>query len=535
MSKISQLPDLAAPTGRERVPVIAADGQTRGAAIGGLVEAAAKPSIDRADLAAAQAAASAGDARGTARRMVITGDQFYAGMTRRFAYAVVDRYGRARAGLAGDGSLHAQRLTGPAGKGRWAFRVTNAYGRVGFGVDRQGAISGGASKHGFAFVVRNAYGRPGFAIGADGSVWTKDGLLGSIAAPARTSLVRLDAMLTMRMAAPDLIERTPGVGFSLLLLGDSQWRESWGGANVPLCRALYRRYGYGGPGFVALATGTGTDAGATRDQIVMTRSAGWTETAGVAWSPTGMGMLANAAGVTVALAYDGSATISTVRLLHGGGDPITYAYNGGTETTVDVGATAGFVDLPAPPGRAFTLTLKTTGTTRLAGPVFRASSGVVVHNAAIGGYATATYLGLDQTGWRATLARLGGVDAALIGLAGNDEASDVSPDTFEARARTLIGALRSLAAGLSIGWIVRPQAPRTDVPERMAAYADRIRTKVGPDLHVALLDAQPRFGATYADYGYGSAKNPLFQADLVHVNRRGANVLGGAAAELLFA
>lgn len=530
MSKISQLPDLAAPTGRERVPVVTSDGQTKGAAIGGLVEAAAKPSIDRADLAAAQAAASAGDAHGTARRMVITGDQFYTGMTRRFAYAVVDRYGRARAGLAGDGSLHAQRLTGPAGKGRWAFRVTNAYGRVGFGVDRQGAITGGGSKNRFAFVVRNSYGRPGFAIGLDGSVWTKDGLLGSIAAPARTAIVRPDAMVRMRMAAPDLIDRAPGVTFGVLLLGDSQWRESFAGANGPLCKALYRKYGYGGPGFVDVAVGSG----ATTPQLSVVRSTGWTEAGGLPWSPSGMGLVANAAGASVTLTYDQPAIITSVRVLHGGGDPIRYAYDGGAEVEVAIGANPGAIDLPAPAGRAFTLALKSTGVMRLAGPVFRAASGIVVHNVAVPGYQTINYSQLDQAVWRASLSRLGDIGAALIGLGGNDEINNATVDTFEARARALIASVRSLSAGLSVAWIVRPQTPRANVPERMTAYAERLRTVICPDLDIALLDARLRFGVSYADYGFGGT-NEQFQADGAHVNRAGCNNLGAGAAELLYA
>lgn len=59
MAKISQLPTLDRPTGDERLPVVDAGGATRGAKIRPLVEAAAAPSIARAEAAAAQARADA--------------------------------------------------------------------------------------------------------------------------------------------------------------------------------------------------------------------------------------------------------------------------------------------------------------------------------------------------------------------------------------------------------------------------------------------------------------------------------------------
>ncbi len=509
-------------------PYVAASSQSAAAALASATTAGARM---------ADAQAAAGDARGTAQRMVVTSSQYYAGVTRRFAYGVVDRYGRARGGFLHDGCLYAQRLTGPSGRGAWAFRVTNAYGRVGFAVDTLGAITGGGSKNGFAFVVRNAYGRPGFAIGNDGSVWTKDGLLGSIAAPARTAIAGTDTMAAVRMVAPDLIERVPGVRLSVLLLGDSQWRESWGGANVPLCKALYRRYGYGGPGFVALAMLGGHPhdiAGAMRGAVSMTPTGQWSELPDVSWSPCTSGLQATAAGAALTFAYTGGTQIATVRLLHGGGDPITYAYNGGAETQVALTADPGAIDLPTPPGIGFTLTIKATGTLRLAGPVFTAASGVVIHNAALGGLQTDRYSLRDQTAYRAALARLDGLDAALIGLGGNDEASNVTPDDFEARARIIIGSIRAVSPGAALGWVFRAQTPRSTVPERMAAYAARYR-QIAPQLQSALFESVLRCGESYAEYGFTGTKRSLFQADAVHVSRAGAAILGGGAAELLLA
>lgn len=58
MAKISQLPLLANPTGDERVPVVDAAGITRRVGVRSLVEAAAKPSVDRAEAAAVSAASS---------------------------------------------------------------------------------------------------------------------------------------------------------------------------------------------------------------------------------------------------------------------------------------------------------------------------------------------------------------------------------------------------------------------------------------------------------------------------------------------
>jgi hypothetical protein len=55
MAKISQLPALEQPTGDERLPVIDATGATRGARFRPLVEAAAAPSVARAEAAAQQA------------------------------------------------------------------------------------------------------------------------------------------------------------------------------------------------------------------------------------------------------------------------------------------------------------------------------------------------------------------------------------------------------------------------------------------------------------------------------------------------
>ncbi|WP_312488129.1 SGNH/GDSL hydrolase family protein [Sphingomonas sp.] len=532
MAKISELPRLAAPIGDE--DVLVADprdrGLTKAASIRDLASKAAAPAV-----ALAQTAAN--DARALADRLVITSRQFYAGQTRRFAYAVIDGYGRPRAGLSGNGDLFAQRLTGPAGRGDWAMRILNNYGRVGFAVDRAGAITGGGSKNQYAFVVRNSYGRPAFAIDLDGRIWTKDGLFGGTAVADRPSIARHNAMVAIRAVAPDLIDRAAGVRFSVLLLGDSQWRESWGGANAPLCKALWRRYGYGGPGFVAvsMASGDGPDiSGPVRGQVAVTRSSGWNEVS-AAWSPSATALSASAAGATLTFAYNQPTAIETVRILHGGGDPITYAYNGAAETSVDIGAGPGVVDLPAPPTQAFSLVVKSKGVLNIAGPVFCAASGLVVHNAAIAGFSTSSYASVDQTAWRAAVARLGTIDAALIGLGGNDEAANVTVDQYEARMRTIITSLRAVAAGMSVGCIVRAQGPRNGVPERMAAYAERLRSQTAPQLDLALLEAGLCFGVTYADYVFDSPKRPLLKSDNVHVNRAGANILGAGAAELLFA
>jgi hypothetical protein len=62
MAKISELSLLANPRGDERLPVIDQNGETRGANIGPLVNAAAGPALARADESATRSGQSAGSA-----------------------------------------------------------------------------------------------------------------------------------------------------------------------------------------------------------------------------------------------------------------------------------------------------------------------------------------------------------------------------------------------------------------------------------------------------------------------------------------
>ena len=68
----------------------------------------------------------------------------------------------------------------------------------------------------------------------------------------------------------------------------------------------------------------------------------------------------------------------------------------------------------------------------------------------------------------------------------------------------------------------------------MDAYASAAR-QFCSTLDLALFDARPRFGASYAEYGYAGTRRQLFGPDNVHLNAAGADVFASGVAELFLA
>lgn len=479
----------------------------------------------------ADAIAAAGQARAASDGLVITSSQFYpGGATQTMALGVIDKYGRPRAGFAGSGDLYAQRLSSPQGRGNWVMRVVNRYGRVGFAIDQLGALTGGISRYGYSFVVRNRYGRPAFAVDGDGEIWTKAGKLASASA-VEVALVNGDAIRAWRSKAQGA--RFRGERASVICIGDSQFamQAGLGQVSLPLAQRLRAVLGDAGPGWVSPES--------TVNPVLASAILGagsWTTDRASPASPNLILYSTSSAGAVIGADYRGTDAITVLELHHGGGGAtIDAVVDGAATQRITLDANPGKVLLPVPGVGAFAVRINlVSGTLRVAGFTMMKPTGVAVHNLGIAGTTAQGWASVDQVTWRQALARLS-PDAAVVMLGGNDEVNNRSTAQFMADMQTLFATVRGIAPSVDIVTIVRAQTARAaGVVRRMADYAAAMRA-AAPGLRIAMVDAAKLFGTDPAQYGYGGTVMSALEADNLHFNQLGRDIIASAPASLLLA
>ena len=523
MAKISGLPVLSTPLGTERVIVAdpADGGRTKSAAITPLVEAAARPTVARVEQTASDLA--------RAYREISPGPNL-------FAFPILDPYGFTIGGFRRDGSLSQQHIDGVSTLKLareftgFAAPTMDNYGLIAGGMTDRGDMTLAPGPQGQAFLLTDGYGLTGFSIDRTGAV------SGSAGVPVEpSSIFRADAVRGWRSKAHGM--RFRGERAALAIIGDSQFREVTGQANRPLVQRLRAAFGNAGPGWCCLNTSSvgysADDGGAMRGDATVTVTGTWQNLLYQPWSPDTRGIQSFSAGAAYVVDYPGALAISLVELHHAGGG-IRYRYGAGSWTSLDLGASAGKVALAAPPAGPFSLQIEVvSGRVKIAGVVLAAATGCLMHNLAYGGSSALGWASVDQAVWLQALGRLG-FDAVALGLGGNDESQSRSVAQYTADITSIVSTLCSANRAADIALCLRPQAPRSGVPEQMDAYASAARLFCST-LDLALFDARPRFGTSYVEYGYAGSRRQLFGPDNVHLNAAGADVFASGAAELFLA
>ena len=311
-------------------------------------------------------------------------------------------------------------------------------------------------------------------------------------------------------------------------------------------------FGWTGVGFPSSLDGSSNaakSAGAQGniDPAVMTLAfsgTGWTgQFTSQPGSPDLCSATSSTVGDRITFTYAEADTIATVALHYLGTLDIRYRWNGGAWAAMTAGTPTGAaVALSGVPAGTWTLDVEVvSGTAQIAGINGLRASGVVVHDIANNGSALVNWARLDQSPatWRAdhaaALARLGAVRAFVVMLGANDQGQQFTPDQYgRAMRREIDEVLRVAAPGADILWMMQPENGRSGetYPQRIAGYTAAAKP-IATEKRAALLDLQPLFGASYAEYGHLGTARVLFENDALHPNTAGNAVIWPAAENAL--
>lgn len=306
----------------------------------------------------------------------------------------------------------------------------------------------------------------------------------------------------------------------------------------PLAKYLRAKYGDAGPGWTGFgyidSLGTATRNGNVNyDEVLVTHTGtGWTgQYYSLGTSPDLGAATSSTAGDRIRVQWVGAGNISAIPLrFTGGGGAIRYSWdNGATWTPLTLsGSGAQIVNLAGIPAGTWTLILEVvSGTCQLMGcDLQKSGPGVRVHCIAATGSDSTTWSNSSkQAGLQAAWSAFGAIDLFDMYLGTNDQGISLSYDGHEVAMTTLVATARAASAGVDVLLATPAENGRSSAtyPQRLAGYAARDR-KLAFIQKLTHLDMQPKFGATYADYGYGNAVFPTFGSDAIHPDA----VLGGA-------
>lgn len=319
-----------------------------------------------------------------------------------------------------------------------------------------------------------------------------------------------------------LCSRAVGEAAQLVVasIGDS-WTHQYAGWAKATAQVLKARYGDAGPGWSGFGVLTGAGYNGNVDHLVCKpvypRAADWSFTQyGASTSPDIASVSSTVAGATIAVTGGPTGVTGVNLFARGTADGIVrYRFDAGSWTELSL-AGAGMLILPLAgvPSTAWTLDIEVvSGTVRLLGiDATSTASGVRWHKLPSSGSSSASWAANTGADWSTGLASLA-PNLVVIMLATNDQGRGVPVSAFAANMATLIARARTATPAADILLVAPPENQRGLAP-RMAEYAQVLR-HVAAVHRTAFLDLQPAFGASPADYAFGSNR-PWFLSDGVH-------------------
>lgn len=332
--------------------------------------------------------------------------------------------------------------------------------------------------------------------------------------------------------------------------GDSYARDF--GRMEKLARQWKAEMGNGGPGWcgVGFPPGVpGSPQGNVDDaELSVALTGSWTGQFTTNYeSPDLCSATSSTAGDKITFTYSGTDTIAIVGLHHVGSLWFKYRWNGGAQVEVNNIITAGegaVFSLGSIPAGAWTLEIElVSGTGQVSGINALRGVGVVVHNLGVNGSPLASWSNIFDfvPGARTRLAeawaRLGGVDTIVPMIGANDQLQNIAYPKYDEGIPLFVEQVaRMVNPGADILWMIQPEngVAETTAPLRQRELGKRVKRHAF-ERKFTVLDLQPLFGESYAQYGDAGTHRQLFVGggDVIHPNAAGNAVIRNACSNAL--
>lgn len=256
-------------------------------------------------------------------------------------------------------------------------------------------------------------------------------------------------------------------------------------------------------------------------------------------SPDCCSATSSTAGSGFTFTYAGANNLTSVEAFFLGGSGVSrYRWNSGAWTTLNLSGSGGQkVALSGVPAATnWTLDWEVVSGTCVFHGIncLTGLKGIVVHDLAVSGSSLVNHwaasIRTNPTTWRvneaAAMKRLGDIRTFVVPLGTNDQTYNLSYDAYELSMELWIDEVgRVTTPGADILWVCAPENGRDpgSFPLRMAEFAKRAKS-VSLAKNVALIDMQPLFGASYAEYGNTGTQRVLIGPDLLHPTNAGGAV-----------
>lgn len=252
-------------------------------------------------------------------------------------------------------------------------------------------------------------------------------------------------------------------------------------------------------------------------------------------SPDMEGIRSSSVGASMTIA--GTTHCDSIKLFYqvtAAASSIRYSFDAGASwTAINTHAGTGIALLSGVPITAWSLRIEVvSGTPILYGlDVRRVDPGIVWHNLAPSGASAHGWsIQAETTAWRANIASIG-LDLVIILLSTNDSVID-TPATFKERMQSLINSVRVACPQCDILLISPPQSGRSDQLYPISQYLAK-QQELSTEYRIPLIDLQPMFGATFADYSWDSVRQWM-QYDKLHPTVDGARIISWAVMQQLW-